>query len=176
MEYAGFWKRFGAFLIDFIVVTPLMVIGYYGSEYSRLFYLYWLLPGTVIGLWFSVYLVARYGGTPGKLLLKTKIVMADGSPITPKAAVIRHSVLFLLGLATSIAFCLGSLSMTDSQYFSMSFSERSQALPAVAPSWYAPAELLMQFWVWSEFVVMLFNKQRRAIHDYMAGTVVVKTQ
>ncbi len=174
MEYAGFWKRFGAYWIDIIILAPLIAIWYYGSEYSRLFHLYWLLPSTAIGLWFSVYLVARYGGTPGKLLLKTKIVMIDGSPVTPKAAVIRHSVLFLLSLAGSIAMGLASLNMTDSQYLSLSFSERSQALLDATPDWYGPVDLLMHVWIWSEFVVLLFNKRRRAIHDYMAGTVVVK--
>jgi uncharacterized RDD family membrane protein YckC len=31
----------------------------------------------------------------------------------------------------------------------------------------------MQIWIWGEFVTMLFNKKRRAVHDYMAGTVVI---
>jgi uncharacterized RDD family membrane protein YckC len=29
-----------------------------------------------------------------------------------------------------------------------------------------------QIWVWSEVVVMLFNKRRRALHDFIAGTIV----
>lgn len=176
MEYAGFWKRFGAFWIDVIVLAPLMVVVYYGSESSRLFYLYWVLPNTAIGLWFCVYLVMQHGGTPGKLLLKTKIVMVDGSPVTPKAAVIRYSVLFLLNLAGCIVLSLSSLSMTDQQYFAISFSERSQALLDAAPVWYGPVDLFATLWIWSEFVVLLFNKQRRAIHDYMAGTVVIRTR
>jgi uncharacterized RDD family membrane protein YckC len=32
----------------------------------------------------------------------------------------------------------------------------------------------LQIWIWGEFITMLFNKRRRAVHDYMAGTVVVR--
>jgi len=35
--------------------------------------------------------------------------------------------------------------------------------------------ILMQVWIWGEFLTMLFNKKRRAVHDFMAGTVVVRT-
>jgi uncharacterized RDD family membrane protein YckC len=35
---------------------------------------------------------------------------------------------------------------------------------------------LSNIWFYSELIVMLTNKKRRAIHDYMAGTVIVKTQ
>jgi uncharacterized RDD family membrane protein YckC len=29
-------------------------------------------------------------------------------------------------------------------------------------------------WYWSEFIVLLTNRRKRAIHDFIAGTVVVK--
>jgi uncharacterized RDD family membrane protein YckC len=44
-----------------------------------------------------------------------------------------------------------------------------------APFWTQPVGVLIQVWIWSEFITMLFNKRRRAIHDYIAGTVVVRT-
>ncbi len=31
-------------------------------------------------------------------------------------------------------------------------------------------------WTWSELIVMLFHRQHRALHDFMAGTVVVADQ
>jgi uncharacterized RDD family membrane protein YckC len=78
MQYAGFWRRFGAYWIDFIALMPLMAVGVFGTNLSRWFQPIWLIPGALIGLWFSVYLVVRYGGTPGKLVMGTRIVMEDG--------------------------------------------------------------------------------------------------
>ena len=35
--------------------------------------------------------------------------------------------------------------------------------------------ILSHIWIWSEVIVLLFNKRKRAIHDFMAGTVIVKS-
>jgi uncharacterized RDD family membrane protein YckC len=174
LNYAGFWRRFGAFWIDFVVFTPVMAFAYFMSERFRLFSVYWFIPGAAIGLWFYVYLVAKYGGTPGKLLLKLKIALVDGSPVTYRAAAIRYAVLFLLSLASSAGIAAATWSMSDDLYFSLGYLERSKAITELAPSWYGIAAIGIQVWVWSEFISMLFNKKRRAIHDFMAGTVVIR--
>jgi uncharacterized RDD family membrane protein YckC len=175
IRYAGFWQRFGAYWIDVIVLLPLMGLGYWGGEQSRLFQLYWLVPGLLFGLFFSVYLVKRYGGTPGKLLLNTRIAMLDGSAVTMKAAVIRHAVLFILSALMAVAMVMATLKMTDASYFSLGYLARAMALTQLAPAWYSPVMIFMQIWVWGEFITMLFNKRRRAVHDFIAGTIVVRT-
>jgi uncharacterized RDD family membrane protein YckC len=174
LVYAGFWRRFGAFWIDFLVLLPLIGIAYYFGEQTRLFQLYWFIPGLLFGLWYHVYLVARYGGTPGKLLLDMRIAMTDGSPATTNAAALRYSVLFVLSILSSLALLLAVLKMTDEEYFSLAYIERAGRMVELAPPWYQTVNLFMQIWIWSEFLTMLFNKKRRAIHDFMAGTVVVK--
>jgi uncharacterized RDD family membrane protein YckC len=64
--------------------------------------------------------------------------------------------------------------MTDEAYFSLGDLERSVRIVETAPPWYQAVNILTQIWIWSEFLTMLFNKKRRAIHDFMAGTVVIK--
>jgi len=173
-QYAGFWQRFFAYWVDALVLSPLTGVAYLLGEQTRMFYLYWFIPGVLIGLFFHVYLVKRYGGTPGKLLLKTRIALVDGSPVTMKAAFLRHSVLFVLSGLTSVALLIGTLSMTDETYFSLGYVARAQQIVALAPSWYTVVHVLLQIWIWGEFVTMLFNKKRRAVHDFIAGTVVVR--
>ena len=34
--------------------------------------------------------------------------------------------------------------------------------------------MLLQIWIWSELIVMLTNRRRRALHDFIAGTVVIR--
>jgi len=175
LQYAGFWRRFFAYWIDIVVFLPIMGVAYVLGEKSRMFYLYWFIPGLLIGLLFHVYLVKRYGGTPGKLVLKTRIALVDGSSITTKAAVLRYSVLFVLSALSSLALLMSTLAMTDDLYFSLGYLARSRKMVDMAPSWYFTVSVLTQVWVWGEFVTMLFNKRRRAVHDYIAGTVVVRS-
>jgi uncharacterized RDD family membrane protein YckC len=174
MIYAGFWRRLGAFFLDFTIASPLMVLHIFLASKYRLFHLYWLLPGALIWLWFGIYLVIKYGGTPGKILLGIKIVMVDGSPVTSKAASMRYGVVFGFWLIASVVVALGSLEISDAQYYNLNWNKKISTLIEFAPAWYGVVSILEQVWIWSEFISMLFNKKRRAIHDYMAGTVVIK--
>lgn len=174
LHYAGFWQRFGAYWVDVIVLLPLIGLSLWLGEQSRLFSVYYFVPGLLIGLFFHVWLVKRYGGTPGKLLLKIKIACRDGSAVGYREAVIRYSVLFGLTTLVSIAMVMATLSMTDAEYFSLGFTERSVKLTSLTPDWYLPVNILLNVWIWSEFIVMLTNKQRRALHDFMAGTIVIR--
>ena len=174
LHYAGFWQRLGAYLVDVIVLLPLIGLAYWMGEQSRLFSMLFFVPSLLIGLWFSVYLVKRYGGTPGKLVLKTRIAMVDGSPVTLKAALLRHAVLFILSALSSLGLLMATLAMSDELYLSLGYMQRSTKLVEMAPGWYYAVSVLMQIWIWGEFITMMFNKRRRAVHDYIAGTVVLR--
>jgi len=173
MEYAGFWKRFGSYLLDMIIMIPIIGFTFWGNEQSRLFQIYYFFPGIFFGLWYNVYLVNRYGGTPGKLLLKIKISKLDGSDIGYKEAALRYSVLFFISILSAVPVLMVVLGMSDKEYFSMAWLERSSAIIERAPSWYNIVTIAINVWIYSEFIVMLTNKKRRAIHDFIAGTVVI---
>lgn len=174
MQYAGFWRRLCAHFIDILILLPIVAFGFWGNEVSRLFQLYYFLPGILFSLWYSVYLVERYGGTPGKLLMKIRIVRTDGTAVGRKEAFLRCSVYLLLSVLGQIALILAALQMSDELYHSLGFLKRAIETSARTPWWYSYVNVLLQVWVWSEFVTMLTNKKRRAIHDFMAGTVVVR--
>lgn len=42
------------------------------------------------------------------------------------------------------------------------------------PAWVTCVEYATVVWLLSELVVLLFNEKRRALHDFIAGTVVVR--
>jgi uncharacterized RDD family membrane protein YckC len=44
----------------------------------------------------------------------------------------------------------------------------------LSPIWHKLLDWLHQIWIWSEFAVLLTNKRKRALHDFIAGTVVIK--
>jgi uncharacterized RDD family membrane protein YckC len=174
LHYAGFWRRFGAYWLDFLIFLPAIGVSFWLGEKSRVLSVSSYLPWLVFSTWFHVYLVKRYGGTPGKLMLGIRIARVDGLPVGYRESLLRYSVLFALSTLQSIALAIATLGMSDSEYLSLSFDARSARMVEIAPSWYQPITILMNVWIWSEFVVMLTNKRRRALHDFMAGTVVVR--
>jgi uncharacterized RDD family membrane protein YckC len=159
--------------LDFLILLPLGALVMLGQEQSRLFHLYYFLPGLLFHLWFNIYLVKRYGGTPGKLLLNIKIVKVDGSDVGYEEAILRQLMMLILWVPFSLDPVLQSYVMTDAQYFSMNWQARATYMDKHASAMAHILKFAINIWVWSEFIVMLTNQKRRAIHDFMAGTVVI---
>jgi uncharacterized RDD family membrane protein YckC len=172
-DVGGFWLRVGAKIIDFLVLSPIVGLTYWLSSLSRYFYLWSVIPSMLLALFYSVYLVRRYGGTPGKLLLKLRVQMADYSPVTFKAALIREAPMMLMGAASSLGLGLAAIGMDDAAYKAYGFFERSTVLAASGAEWVPIVSWVINGWTWVAVIVMLVNKRRRAVHDFLAGTVVV---
>ena len=173
LTYAGFWIRLGAYLLDLLILLPWFGVLYFLFGKTRMFELYMFVPDLLFSLWFGVYLVVAYGGTPGKMILGLSIAMTDGTPVTSRAAMLRYSVGFVFYVLSSFSLILAAWQMTDAEYFSYPPTTRLRQLRILASPWYYVLEGFQTIWALSEFVTMLFNKKRRAVHDYMAGTVVI---
>ena len=65
------------------------------------------------------------------------------------------------------------LRIGDAQYNALSFIQKSQYTVEGAPFWYNPLHAIQNIWILSEFIVLLTNQKKRALHDFVAGTVVV---
>jgi uncharacterized RDD family membrane protein YckC len=100
VEYAGFWIRLGAALIDTIlllIITFPALIAIYGLQYftdeSRGFIsgpadflITWIFPMAAT-IWFWM----KYRATPGKMALSLKVVNANtGATLTLKESIIRN--------------------------------------------------------------------------------------
>ena len=111
INYAGFWIRFLAFLVDdFILIAIfLMMVPFVRSPLTQLMAnldqeykamlsgLVDLIVGSII-LVYNVLFVGLKGATPGKMVLGLKVVKVDGSPVGITIAVVREMV----GKAVSI--------------------------------------------------------------------------
>jgi uncharacterized RDD family membrane protein YckC len=175
MKYVGFWGRFGAYWIDVLVQLPLTGLAFFVAARWKYYFAAMVLPTFLVELAYHVYLVKRFGGTPGKLMLGQRIVTLRGAPVGYRAAFLRYVVLMLLALGTSTAGALGALRIPDAEYAALTtWIALSQRIIDSTPWWYQPTNVALQVWVWSEFIVLLTNKKRRALHDFMAGTVVIR--
>jgi uncharacterized RDD family membrane protein YckC len=175
LQYAGFWPRLGALLLDFLIFLPLLALQIWAMHRYRLFILYNLVPSTLLGLFYGVYLVRRYGGTPGKLIVGVRIRKVSGEPVGYREAFLRYLPDCVLGLLVSIALIIAVFHMSDTEYHALSVHERLKRMYEFAPSWYKPTHIIQEVWLWGELVVLLTNRKRRALHDFIAGTVVVHT-
>jgi uncharacterized RDD family membrane protein YckC len=110
-EYAGFWIRFGAMLIDLVVMIivlyiPLTMI--YGEEYwvgEQFIYGFWdVILGYIVPIIVTIWFWLRYKGTPGKMATKLRIVdAATGNKMTTGQAIGRY---FAYTIAI-LPLCLG---------------------------------------------------------------------
>lgn len=126
LRYAGFWPRLGALLLDLLILSPLIPLEFWGRERLGLFCLYYLVPINLFGLFYSVYLVQRFGGTPGKLIVGVRIRKVGGAPVGYPEAFLRYLPDFVLCLFISIAFLISVFHMSDAEFHALSFVERAK--------------------------------------------------
>ncbi len=122
---------------------------------------------------YNVYFNAHFGGTLGKLAVGIRITKPDGTRIGWPEAWKRSAVDLALGF---LMLCIEVWALTQvngEQYSATTFAQRRQLLQSYYPSWFSIVTISQQIWIWSELLVLLFNKRKRAIHDFIAGTVVI---
>jgi uncharacterized RDD family membrane protein YckC len=139
-EYAGFWIRFGAKLIDGLILgvvvgVPLVVFAFMpllGSANTNprseiLFQLILNLGYFTANIAFNTFFIGKFGATPGKMACNLRVIMSDGS----KASYLR-------GFGRSLA------------------------------------EILSGMLCYIGYIIAGFDDQKRALHDHMCDTRVVR--
>jgi uncharacterized RDD family membrane protein YckC len=172
--YGGFWRRLAAAVIDGLCISPLIALQFFLMAHSRYGMAYSIVPMLAVPLLYNVYLVKRYGATPGKLAMKLRITMLDGSPVTGRAALVRYLPWVVFGALQSVGAALAALSMTDEAYATYGWAERSAQLELVQPLWATYAGHMMKAWTLAMVISLLATSKRRTLHDFLAGTVVVR--
>ena len=175
-NYATFWRRFAAMWIDVFVLLPLMVVRGLLESVSKAAALALVIPMAIAYAAYTIYCHGRFGQTVGKRVMGIRVVRTAGERIGWREAWLRSSVEVLfsaLGVAGSF---VALATIADTDYYGVGWMQRGQNLAAHEPAWLAWTATVTQIWVWSEVVVMLFNKRRRALHDFIAGTVVTSEQ
>jgi uncharacterized RDD family membrane protein YckC len=147
--YGGFWIRFGAYMIDMVIlfflrvplqiawqiysfslltsVTPISGFPFRGSQTFWITYGVYVLLIFLISFTYYVFFVGKYGATPGKMALKLRIVRSDRSKVSYWRAAAR--------------------------YF---------------------AQALTSFTIYLGYIMAAFDSEKRALHDYICDTRVVR--
>ncbi|HEX5660297.1 MAG TPA: RDD family protein [Polyangiales bacterium] len=176
LPYAGFWRRLMAMWIDGTLVAAVDLAIYVLAPVNWGSFVAQSLATKLAAAALEVYLVHRYGGTPGKLALGLRVVMADGTPVTWAAALYRIAISFPLGLARELAGLHVVMQIPQTELGDMSWLQLGQRMHELETRLHKAIRLTQGAWVWADLFTMLSNDRKRAIHDFVAGTVVIRVK
>ena len=164
-HYRTFWPRLCAGFLDglvFIPVSfvdaflsaperaPVVIIIWSGISYSS----YWL---------YSVLLHSRYGQTLGKMTMKIKVLDVSEKRIPTFGPAFLRDVGYIILNTLSLAYLI--YLVLAGEYVS---GAEISTVPGQILTWAALG------WFFLEVVTMATNQKRRALHDFIAGTVVIR--
>jgi len=171
--HVGFWKRFGALLVDVLVSTPFIIIFYFVAGLSLATA---MISAVILNLSSSIYTIYfhyKFGATLGKMAAKIKVVRPNGNKIGFKQAFLRSSPDLIFALSLTAVEVLALPNADFEVYSNAGWMERSDYLWLFISAWYGLIGFVPILWYWGEFIVLLCNKRKRALHDFIANTVVI---
>jgi uncharacterized RDD family membrane protein YckC len=160
-RYKTFANRFLAGIIDGLIFIPFFIIGemFFADKYTSQLWLN--LSETVL---YTVYVVVghgKYGQTIGKKVMKIKVLdLEESNLIGYKRAIIRESIWILISLSLSVYFIMDSDGASLNGQDEIARHDNISTMVSFA-------------WLAAELITMLTNNKRRALHDFMAGSVVI---
>lgn len=145
--YGGFWKRFGALIIDGILLFVIaMILGLVLPVHAS----QWVMFAVSAG--YYIFMHGQYGATCGKMALNMRVRKRDGSDIDFAIAAMRYSPFLVFGLGT------------------LFLQPPAGVAPGPVASMWGLVQLLFLI---ASVIILVANAQKRTIHDMLAGTVVV---
>jgi len=162
-RYHTFWRRVGALFVDALVLLPVTLVEWWTrkQELSLPAFIGMDLLLLLITGAYMILLTGRYGQTLGKMLCGVVVVRTDGLPLNYFDSVRRYTPYVILGLFSATAlFVL--------------LPPATRVVPVLIAE--LPIWLNWPDWAWlaASLVAVATNRKRRALHDYWAGTEVVR--
>lgn len=162
-KYNTFNKRFLAGLIDGLIFIPFSILdNKFEDTDNKALFIGWVFFHTVCWTLYVVIGHAIYGQTIGKRLMGIKVFNVNEKDLIGyKHAFLRESVWFFAVIA-------GIIYLTINTSNTLTLSEE------IKDTYYNDiVGLTSGIWLILELITMYFNKKRRALHDFLAGSVVV---
>ncbi|TXK77491.1 RDD family protein [Paenibacillus sp. N3.4] len=167
ISYIAFWKRVQMHILDLLIIAIPAVLLYrfslstsikFGSVFP--FVIYWLL---FCG--FYVFMTMKFGGTPGKLISKARIVDKYGNFLHIGTASLRYLLFFLYSI-------IMVLKLKEGIELNVNFHDISHFISTYKGN----VSLIGNFIgviTFVECLTVAFNNKKRALHDMAAGSYVI---
>jgi uncharacterized RDD family membrane protein YckC len=164
-KYQTIVPRICAILLDGILLLPLVIVDDWVKTLP-------LQSEILIGLLFIVSLAngvyfiimhTLFGQTVGKMLMKVKVLAFDESPINFRQAILRD--------LPQIIFLIGSFIFIDPLAVNP-----NETTPDALDIFKNPIAVVATIWGITDIIFFFVMNKHRALHDFVAGTVVVKCE
>ncbi len=170
-KYSTFGPRFWTGSVDSCVMWPISFFAFMlmALQLPSAIGVMLVITQNLAWLFYTVIMHAKYGQTYGKMVCKVRVVdfgtegaisfrqacLREGIPIAVSLGIIGYEIYAIsTGALSTAAIAKGEIA-----------KNRAFWILAILPL----------LWFIAEAVTMLTNEKRRALHDYIAGTVVVRT-
>lgn len=161
-KYKTFGPRVLAGIIDSLVFLPFMVVDNILDESAKAaVILIWPFFYSTSWYLYSVILHGKYGQTLGKMAVKVKVYdIEENEAIGYKRAFYRDSPGIIIEFIFLIYFFVSSLLIGKNQW--------------INPDIFSKVSMFVGLgWFLIELITMFTNNKRRALHDYLAKSVVI---
>jgi uncharacterized RDD family membrane protein YckC len=165
-RYRVFWRRLAAGILDsaLLIFVAQLLIRLATGRHGLLASLAPLIGGHVAPVAYELTLLSRMGATVGKMAMGIRVLSLDETTLpTVRQAALRNIVGVIVALAMTGVF-------VGNTYFLQRISLGVFVAALFVLNW------LVVLWFCLEFFTMWTNAKRRALHDFIAGTVVVRAR
>jgi uncharacterized RDD family membrane protein YckC len=168
-KYQTFWRRFWAGFVDGLIFIPLYwfdtIIWNKHDHVSVYLLLIWYTIYQFSFVAYSVLMHGSFGQTLGKMITRVKVFDVSEQKRLAMSQAVRRDIFLLITIPIDIALAapkiLSGVNIMDEHAIS-----------------YGVSFFFMMFtslgWFLTELITMLLSKKRRALHDFIAGSVVIK--
>lgn len=168
-EFAGFWIRVGATIIDFLILIPIYLLGIYNSLNMKSMAL--MLLFALLGAVYKPFLEWKKSASYGKMALNIKVVDSSLNDISGEQAVIRYFP-WIISIVLSTVVNIYLYSSVDFQNVDdfMQIGKLAQASPLYTIN--TIYGIVFIFLIGS----LIFDPRKQGVHDKAAKTYCIKTK
>ncbi|KIC95942.1 RDD family protein [Flavihumibacter solisilvae] len=158
-------KRFWAAIVDWIVFLPFLLVGQWIYKFTSNIYILfvWVTFLAFAPPIYSIILHYKYGQTIGKWVTNVKVMdLSEKRYLTLLQSLTRDSFYLLVSLVSLL-------------YFGLLLTQTHKA-ESILSDYESFSDNPIFWWTLIELITMLTNAKRRAVHDFIANSVVLRTQ
>jgi len=172
VEYATFWNRAGAYLLDAIFLILITgIINFINITNYKSFVLY--LPFALIAVCYKPFMESHYGATIGKMILKLKVTNKKFEKIDMSTSILRS---FILVFPAALYIPIYYMAFNNPNLADLNgFMEFSKAMTTEYSIQGIIGNLSMILII-ADIIFLLTDstKTQRTLHDRIANTYVIK--
>ncbi|GEM_PF-1601177 len=174
LSYASFLDRFAAGCID-TALFCLPIILHYSIKHWTLASVLAIRAVGMLDYPYVLFLIAWRGQTLGKYVMRIRVHQVNGDAATLGNSFRRSSIDLVYYVLYAAGLVISARHLAGRDLSGLPYGKISSLMYKANPLFHFEFAFSM-IWLLSEYVSMLFNERKRALHDFLGGTVVLKVK